>query len=466
MTQPLWTNEEIFAALGGKSSHDWQAFGLSIDSRNVAEGDLFIALKGENHDGHDFANKAKEAGAAALIVERELALDIPQILVEDSFKALYRLAEFARSRTKAKIIGVTGSVGKTGTKEMLKIALSSIAPTYASAGGLNNHIGLPLSLARIPQDAKFAVLEMGMNHKGELKELSLLARPHVALITTVESVHAEFFANEEEIAAAKAEIFIGMQANGVAILNRDNPHFFKLVEAALKHGLHRFISFGAHIDSYARLLDCAIDPTITHVLAMVNDHPIAYKIGVAGRQWAMNSLAVLAVVSVLGGDVAHASHALCHMEPPKGRGQRQIVRIEGGNFELIDESYNASPASMRAALAVLAASKPAKGARRIAVLGDMLELGHNSPHYHAALVKSIEMHGINLVFTAGPLMENLYNALPSQARGEWAINSKELLLLLEKSVKPGDVVMVKGSAGSKMGVIVDALKNKGVSNAL
>lgn len=466
MSQALWTNKEISTILGVEFAGSWEATGLAIDSRSLRKGDLFLALKGENHDGHDFASKAVEAGAVALIVERKLELDIPQVIVDDCFRALYKLAEAARVRTKAKVIGVTGSVGKTGTKEMLKAAFTALGPTSASEGGLNNHVGLPLSLARIPVDAQYAILEMGMNHKGELKELSLLARPHLAIITTVETVHAEFFVDEEDIAQAKAEIFMGVEPHGIAVLNRDNPHFFRLAEVAIKHRVSRIISFGSHIDAYARLLDCAVDPSLTHVLAMVHDHPIAYRIGVAGRQWAINSLAVLAAVSALGGDVAHASYALSQMEPPKGRGQRQIVRLEEGNFELIDESYNASPASMRAAFMVMAAHKPAKGARRIAVLGDMLELGHNSPQYHASLATSIQSHDINLVFTAGPLMENLYNALPEDIRGAQATNSTELLPLLQAAIRPGDVVMVKGSAGSRMGIIVEALKKWGKPDAL
>ncbi|MGE5504493.1 MAG: UDP-N-acetylmuramoyl-tripeptide--D-alanyl-D-alanine ligase, partial [Actinomycetota bacterium] len=363
----------------------------------------------------------------------------------------------SRARSSARIVAVTGSVGKTGTKEMLRLVLSEQGPTHASVGSFNNHWGVPLSLSRMPRDVRFAVFELGMNHPGEITPLTRMVRPHVAIVTTVEAVHTAFFTSTEEIADAKAEIFAGLEPHGVAVLNRDNRHFRRLAGAAGAAGVETIWSFGSHIDATARLLDCGIDPDETAVFALLKDHPVAYRIGVPGLHWAMNSLAVLLAVRALGADADQGARRLIDMTPPKGRGERHVVTVAGGTAEVIDESYNASPVSMRAAIATLAAAKPAKHARRIAVLGDMLELGDDAPALHAALAQAIADWRIDLVFTAGPLMAALAAALPEDKRGGHGESSEAVAPLVKAGIGPGDVVMVKGSAGSRMGRVVKAL---------
>lgn len=462
MTAALWTSDEASAATGGTLyGPAWQATGVSIDSRSVAPGDLFIALAGPNHDGHHYVKMALEAGAAAALVHKRpegLAADAPLLLVGDTMEGLQALGVASRARSAARIIAVTGSVGKTGTKEMLAVCLSDQGSTHWSVGSFNNHWGVPLSLARMPRDVRFAVFELGMNHPGEITPLTRMVRPHAAIVTTVEAVHMEFFKDTGEIADAKAEIFLGLEPGGLAILNRDNRHFQQLALAARTAGVTRMASFGTHIEADARLLDCGVDPDATAVLALLHDHAVAYRIGVPGMHWAMNSLAVLLGVEALGGDGDRAAKALAAIAPPKGRGERRKVALPaGGGFELIDESYNASPVSMRAAIATLAAAKPGKGGRRIAVLGDMLELGDTSPQLHAGLNEAVEQWKIDLVVTAGPLMANLHAALAPERRGGHAGSADEAVPLVKALVRPGDVVVVKGSAGSRMGRVVKAL---------
>jgi UDP-N-acetylmuramoyl-tripeptide--D-alanyl-D-alanine ligase len=465
MIRPLWTSSEVAAATGGTlSGPAWEASGISIDSRTVAPGDLFIALEGPNHDGHDHAASALANGAAAALVHRLPAGTgdaAALVLVKDTMTALQDLGVASRARSAARIVAVTGSVGKTGTKEMLALALSDQGLTHYSVGSFNNHWGVPLSLARMPADAQYAIFEIGMNHPGEITPLVRMVRPHVAVITTVEMVHMEFFASTAEIASAKAEIFDGVEEGGVAVLPRDNTHFAYLDEIAHKRGIKTIRSFGNHIEATARLLDCAVDPQSTAVFALLADHPLSYRVGVAGRQWAMNSLAVLLAAEALGADVNLASLALAAMSAPKGRGQRKRIAAEGGSFELIDESYNASPVSMMAAIATLASVRPAKGGRRIAVLGDMLELGPQGPALHASIAEAVESWNIDLVFTAGTLTTHLHQALAEHRRGGHAADADAVAVLVKAAIRPGDVVMVKGSAGSRMGRVVNALAEGG-----
>lgn len=457
----LWTATEAQAATGGRLTGpaDWTASGVSIDSRSVAAGDLFVALAGPNHDGHDYVKAAIEGGAAAALVHKvpEGCEGLPLLVVDDTLAGLQALGRAARDRSQARIVAVTGSVGKTSTKEMLALALSAQGKTHWSVGSFNNHWGVPLSLARMPADCRFGVFELGMNHAGEITPLTAMVRPHVAIVTTVELVHAGHFASVEDIADAKAEIFAGLEPGGTAVLNRDNRHFRRLANAAKLKGA-ALLAFGSHIDADARLLDCAVDPTETAVFALLRDRALSYRIGVPGRHWAMNSLAVLLAAGALGADIDAAARALADMAPPKGRGERHPIRVADGSAELIDESYNASPVSMKAAIATLAAAKPGKGGRRIAVLGDMLELGATSAALHAGIAEAVVAWNIDLVHTAGPLSAALRDALPASRRGAHAEDSASLAPLVKADLRAGDVVMVKGSAGSRMGRVVKALQ--------
>jgi UDP-N-acetylmuramoyl-tripeptide--D-alanyl-D-alanine ligase len=460
----LWTAAAAAAATGGRAGGAWNAAGVSIDSRTVEAGDLFIALKGPKFDGHDYVADALAAGAAAAMVHRlpdGVPAGVPLLTVGDTLEGLNGLARAARARAAARIAAVTGSVGKTGTKEALRAVLSRQGPTAASAGSLNNQWGVPLSLARMPAEAAFGVFELGMNHPGEMTPLARLVQPHVAIVTAVEMVHAAFFPSLEAIADAKAEVFAGLEAGGSAVLNRDSPMFGRLAAAATAAGAGRILGFGADPAAEARLVDFALDADGSAVRAEIAGRPLAYRVGIAGRHWVWNSLAVLAAAFALGADVAAAAAALADLVPPAGRGRRHAVDLEGGPFLLVDESYNASPVSMRAAVAVLGACRVAPGGRHIAVLGDMLELGPTAPELHAGLVGPLEEAGIDLVFTAGPAMHHLWDALPRHLRGGHAPSSEKLLPLVLAAVQPGDAVCIKGSAGSRMGLIVKALLGLG-----
>ncbi len=455
---PLWTSDEARTAVAGcPQGPAWTATGVSIDSRTLAAGDLFIAIKGPTHDGHDHVAAALAKGAAAALVERvpaDVAADAPLLVVADAVRALEDLARAARARSMARIVAVTGSVGKTGTKEMLRTALARQGEVHASLGNLNNHLGVPLSLARLPATARWAVFEIGMNHPGEIRPLTKLVRPHVAVVTTIEAVHVAHFDSVDQIADAKAEIFEGLAADGVAVLPRDSRYYDRL---ARKAGEVRKLSFGTHIQSYARMLDVTLTHSATEVLALIGEIPIAYSVGAIGRPWAVNSLATLAAIDALGGDITAAAATLSGLPAPKGRGARRRITVSGGEALLVDESYNASPASMRAALATLAAQVCAAGGRRIAVMGDMLELGEAGPGLHSGLADAVTEWGIDTVFACGPLMKTMFDRLPPECRGAWAENSADLAPLIKTALRPRDVVMVKGSAGSRMGTIVHTL---------
>lgn len=469
MSAVLWTSQEAAAATaGGPTGPAWQATEVSIDSRTVNPGALFVALVGPNHDGHDHVAAALAKGAVAAVVHKipaDVPKDAPLLLVEDTMAGLVALATQARVRSNARIVAVTGSVGKTGTKEMLKLALEAAGQTHVSQGNLNNHWGVPLSLARLPREARFAVFELGMNHAGEITPLTRLVRPHVAVVTAVEAVHMAHFTSTRQIAEAKAEIFQGVEPGGIAVLPRDNPHYRFLFDAARQAGIASIVSFGSHIDAGARLLDGAIDPEATLVFALFGDDAISYRVGVTGLQWASNSLAALLAARAAGADLENSAQALAAMSAPKGRGARRMLPWGGGSVEIIDESYNASPISMRAAIVTLGATERRRGARRIAVLGDMLELGEAAPTMHGALAQTLVENSIDLVYTAGPLMRHLHEALPQNRRGGHAANADDVALQLVKVLKPGDVVMVKGSAGSVMGRVVKALEQTAASSA-
>jgi len=464
--QPLWTAQDASLAMGVplKGRSDWDAYGVSIDTRTLQPGDIFFALLGEGNDGHDYVAQALEKGAACAVVSRAvegLDADAPLIEVDDTLRAMERLGLAARARSNARICAVTGSVGKTGTKEGLLHMLSRQGKTHASVASYNNHIGVPLTLARMPADAVYGIFEIGMNHADEIAPLVKMVRPEAAIITTVEAVHIENFNSVEEIADAKGEIFEGLQPGGTAILNRDNPHFERLKARALTCGAGDIIAFGKQEMADARVTRMSLKPDASYVTATICRHDMTYKLGVPGEHIVMNSLAMLACVNALGADLALAGLALGELLPPEGRGSRIKVELPRGTFLIIDESYNANPTSMAAVMQALGNTPPGARGRRIAVVGDMLELGDQAAQAHAGLREPIAENDIDLVFACGPLMENLWDALPTSVRGAYADNSSELASRVADEVAAGDVVMIKGSLGSRMARVLDALKALG-----
>jgi UDP-N-acetylmuramoyl-tripeptide--D-alanyl-D-alanine ligase len=458
----LWTTEAMAAAMGAtrQGAQPSSVSGLSIDTRTIEAGEAFFALK-DARDGHDFVEAALQAGAAVAVVAEDkrglFSNDARLLVVPDVLDGLRALARAARQRSTAKFIGVTGSVGKTGTKEALKLALATAGETHASAASYNNHWGVPLSLARCPQSARYAVLEMGMNHAGEIAPLTKLARPHLAIVTTVEPVHLEFFASVEAIADAKAEIFQGVEPGGAAVINRDSPHFARLDRHAKAAGVARVVSFGEHAKADARLLKFSLQAESSTAVARILGADITYKLGAPGKHVVLNSLAVLAAATLAGADLALAALALSNLSPTSGRGARLSLQLPGGEALLIDESYNANPASMRAALALLGQAPLGPRGRRIAVLGEMLELGPRGAGLHRGLLDAILDHAVDLVFCAGPLYQALWEALPSERRGSYAVTSAALEADVLRVLRAGDAVMIKGSLGSKMGPLVKTL---------
>jgi len=461
--KPLWTVETMAAAMraGRQGALPASVHGISIDTRSIVPGEAFFAIKGDSRDGHDFVDAALASGGIAVIARdrrAQFAADAPLLLVDDVLDGLRDLGRAARARSQARIVAVTGSVGKTGTKEALRLALSADGETHASVASYNNHWGVPLTLARFPAGAKYGVFEIGMNHAGEITPLTQMVRPHVAIVTTIEPVHLEYFGSLEAIADAKAEIFTGLEPGGAAVLNRDNAQFERLAAAAVAAGVGRIVSFGEHpsADVHARRIHLHPDGSV--VDAVILGEEITYKLGAPGRHQATNSLAVLAAVVLSGADLALAALALAQLQPPVGRGARLSLEMPGGGSALlIDESYNANPASMRAAIALLAQASVGLRGRRIAVLGDMLELGPQSPALHAGLAAALVEANIDLVFCAGPLMRALFETLPSIRQGGYAETSAGLESVLVSTLRAGDVVMIKGSLGSKMGPVVKAL---------
>ena len=461
----LWALDAMTAAMRAEGAGALPADvnGISIDSRTLVKGDAFFAIKGENRDGHDFVEGALKAGAGLAVLEREQRdrfAGAPLLIVPDVLEALRDLARAARARMSAKVIAVTGSVGKTSTKEALRLALSAEGETHASIASYNNHWGVPLSLARCPAGAKYAVFEIGMNHAGEITPLTQLVRPHVGIITGIEPVHLEYFGSLEKIADAKAEIFSGVEPGGAVVLNRDNAQYERLATAARAAHIERVVSFGEHAAADARLIQFSLQADGSTVEARILGQTVTYKVGAPGRHLVLNSLAVLAAVSLVGADLALAALALNNLKPASGRGARTMLSVPGGKALLIDESYNANPASMRAAIALLGGAPVGKRGRRIAVLGDMLELGPAGAELHRALADTIETAEIDLVFCSGPLMRALWEALPSRARGGYAETAAGLESTVLAAIQAGDAVMVKGSLGSRMGPIVRALERQ------
>ena len=463
MSAPLWTVDALVAAMRAERAGALPDAidGISIDSRSIGPDQAFFAIKGDTHDGHAFVKAALEDGAGLAVVARDkchaMPAGAPLLVVPDVLDGLRDLAAAARARSQGKIVAVTGSVGKTSTKEALRLALARDGEVHASVASFNNHWGVPLSLARLPETARYGVFEIGMNHAGEITPLTKLVRPDVAIVTTIAPVHLEFFNSVDEIADAKAEIFLGVASGGAAVLNRDNAQFGRLARAAAKAGVGRVVGFGEHAKADARLVRNALAPEASTVEADILGHRVAYKIGAPGKHLVVNSLAVLAAAHLVGADLALAALALAEQAPAAGRGTRIELGVPGGSALLIDESYNANPLSMRAAFALLGQAPIGARGRRIAVLGDMLELGAAGADLHRELAGPIRENGIDLVFCAGPLMAALWEALPSTCRGGYAKDAAALEPDVVAAVRGGDAVMIKGSFGSRMGPIVKAL---------
>jgi UDP-N-acetylmuramoyl-tripeptide--D-alanyl-D-alanine ligase len=463
----LWTTQELATVMAGRPTGTLPegVTGISIDSRSIGAGEAFFAIKGDRVDGHDYASIAVANGAALLVVsEGKLPalgrLTVPMIVVEDVLAALVKLGAAARARTSAKIVAVTGSVGKTTTKEMLRQVLTPSGRVHAAVASFNNHWGVPVTLARMPADTEFGIFEIGMNHAGEITPLVQLVRPHVAVITNIAAAHLGNFKSLEEIAAAKAEIFDGLEVGSTALINRDSKQFGFLEKAAVAAGVTDIRSFGQHSKADYRLSDFEGAPESSTILATLKGETVEVHIGAPGRHIAENATAALGVVSILGADMGEAILSLSEMKAVKGRGQRHRLSIGTGSFALIDESYNANPASMRAAIAILAAAQPQGQGRRIAVLGDMLEMGEFSTKVHEELVGPLLASGIEHVWLSGEQMAALRDALPDSVAVEYRATTAEMAEFAASAVQPGDVLMVKSSLGIGFGKIIAALLDK------
>jgi UDP-N-acetylmuramoyl-tripeptide--D-alanyl-D-alanine ligase len=475
---PLWSFDELLEAAVGRASGapSRPITGVSIDTRTLEPGDLFVALK-DQRDGHDFVGAAFAKGAAAALVADSYVAgddDGALIRVADPLRAIEAIGRASRARLSpdARVIAVTGSVGKTTTKEMLRLAFSAIGPTHASEKSYNNHWGVPLTLARMPAATRYAIFEIGMNHAGEITPLTEMVRPHVALVTIVANAHIENFANEEGIADAKAEIFLGLDPGGTAIINLDNRHAKRLIGSARARRAHvtgvtndlrpadAASAYG--VDDVVALASHCMTATASEGEAIRAGHRnnLRFSIGTVGMHMLMNALFVTGALDAAGADTPRGLAALAAFAPPPGRGCRTRVPVPGGEILVIDESYNANPASMRAALSVLPTLPRVGYPRRIAVLGDMLELGPDGPALHAGLWEAIDEAAVDLVFAAGPQMAELYGRVPPTRRGAWASSAAELQNSLLDALKPGDAVMIKGSNGSKMAPLVAAILTK------
>ena len=453
--KPLWTAQELAEATGGHVEGDFAVKGVAFDSREIEAGDLFIAMKGESDDGHRFVEGAYAAGAAGAIVSRPVAG--PHVLVTDTNAALDSIGRASRARSAAHIFGVTGSVGKTGTKEALFAALDRAAPgsAHRSLKSYNNHTGVPLSLARMPREARSGVFEMGMNHAGELAALTRLVRPHVAIVTAIAPAHRQFFASDEAIADAKGEIFQGLEPGGTAIIPYDSPHRDRLVAAARPHAA-RIWTFGHGEGADIRARDSvSAAERGTLVSAALPEAELTFTISQLGDHWVSNALAVIGAVHAVGGDLAAAGLALSDMAGLKGRGERHRIALDGGEALLIDESYNANPASMAATLKTLEREKGV--VRRIAVLGAMRELGEESAAFHAALAAPIEAARVDFALLVGEEMAALAKALGQKVKMTHVPNAASAIDALRNRLAPGDAILVKGSNSVGLAAVVEVL---------
>jgi UDP-N-acetylmuramoyl-tripeptide--D-alanyl-D-alanine ligase len=459
----LWTIEALVEAMGGRPLGQIPAgvHGISIDTRTLQPGDAFFAIKGETMDGHDFATAAIKAGAAVLVVaEGKLPALGRLTVVPDVLAALERLAVAARARTRGRVIAVTGSAGKTTTKEALRHALGSVGSVHASDKSFNNHWGVPLTLARLPEDTEYSVFEIGMNHPGEIRPLVKMVRPHVAIVTLVAAAHLGFFRDLDEIAAAKAEIFEGIEPGGAALINRDDPRANLLGKMAREAGVEHVLGFGEYQRSTYRLINCVLNADHSTMTARIGRREVVARIGAPGRHMVQNALAVMGAADLVGADIDRVALALGDLPAQQGRGRRHILAHGGASFTLIDESYNANPASMKAALDLLDATPVEGEGRRIAVLGDMLELGEQSEQLHAGIAELVVGTGISHVLLGGPHMKALAEVLPSDIAVVHRDEADDLARLLIETVQPGDVVMVKSSKGIGFSRIVEALLNR------
>jgi UDP-N-acetylmuramoyl-tripeptide--D-alanyl-D-alanine ligase len=454
---PLWTSASIAAATGGTASGPFTCESVCFDSREVIGGELFIALTGEATDGHKFIPAAIERGASGLLVRE--AVDVPHVRVADTMAALEDLGRAARARTDAKIVGVTGSVGKTGVKEALRCCFERFAPgaAHASVKSYNNHTGVPLSLSRMPADSRFGVFEMGMNHSGELAKLTQLVRPHIAVVTWIASAHREFFASDEAIADAKGEIFGGLEPNGTAVIPFDSVHRDRLIGLA-RPDAAEIITFGTGEGADVRALDYAILPDCTTLTADVRGVRLTCKVGMAGRHWLGNALCVLAAVQAAGGDLALAGLALADLSDLPGRGKRLRVARGEGSAVIIDESYNANPASMAAALAVLGAIQPVGRGRKLAVLGAMRELGAGSDAFHTALADAVIAAGVDRAILVGDEIRPLVPVLRRKLTTVHVEDAAAALDAVRRDLAADDVLLVKGSNSVGLGRIVAELQ--------
>ena len=457
----LWTSGAMVDAMGGRPIGvlPQGITGISIDSRTLKPGEAFFAIKGDALDGHDFATAAIKAGAALLVVaEGKLPalgrITTPMIVVDDVLVGLVKLAIAARAPAKGKIIAVTGSAGKTTTKEALRHVLSSVGSVHASEKSFNNHWGVPLTLAKLPEDTDYAIFEIGMNHPDEIRPLVKLVRPHIAIITLIAAAHLGHFRKIEEIARAKAEIFEGIEPGGYALLNRDDAQYKLLEKLAKAAGVAHIVSFGEQERSHVRLLGCDLSADHSDIAVGIGGDRIAVRVGAPGRHMVQNALAVLGAAKLAGADLAPVAEALAGLQAEAGRGRRH--RLAGG-ITLIDESYNANPASMKAAIDLLDRTEPPRGGRRIAVLGDMLELGAHAEQLHGALADIIAPTATDLVFLGGAEMAALAARLPPERLGAHAANVDELKPIVLAALRPGDVVVVKSSKGIGFSKLVDAL---------
>ncbi|HMF66786.1 MAG TPA: UDP-N-acetylmuramoylalanyl-D-glutamyl-2,6-diaminopimelate--D-alanyl-D-alanine ligase [Phyllobacterium sp.] len=463
----LWTSDAMVEAMNGRPVGKLPEgiTGISIDTRTLQTGEAFFAIKGDALDGHDYATAAVAAGAALLVVaEAKLPalgkLKAPMIVVDDVLAAMTRLGIASRERSHAQIIAVTGSVGKTTTKEALRHVLAKAGKVHASVASFNNHWGVPLTLARMPADTDYGVFEIGMNHADEIRPLAKMVRPHVALITLIAPAHLGHFKNLQEIAIAKAEIFEGVVPGGYALLNRDDKHFKLLEKMALDAGVEHVKSFGENTRADYRLIKLKLHDECSCLTARLAGEEVVVKIGAPGRHIVQNVLAVLGGAHLTGADMTKVTLALASLRPESGRGARHILEIANGTFTLIDESYNANPASMRAAIELLAAATPQGKGRRIAVLGDMLELGKQAPKLHAELSSVILANPINMVFLGGPEMAALKSAMPVEFHAEYRQTVDELQPQLLNTIRAGDVIMIKSSKGTGFAQIVKTLLQK------